>query len=64
MRVPANDLRVGDVLQLNDWQLHVVAVEFEAGAAVRTTEFDFLLHLKRDESVNVVRPDQGPPAAA
>jgi hypothetical protein len=54
MRVPARELAVGDVIRINDWRLHVVAVEHEIATAVLTAEFDFLLHFARTDSVDVI----------
>ena len=54
MKIPAGQLATGDVLHVNDWHLHVTAVERDLGTAVRTEEFDFLLHFGRDETVDVV----------
>ncbi|MCU1657933.1 MAG: hypothetical protein JWO57_2589 [Pseudonocardiales bacterium] len=54
MRIPALELAVGHVIRLNDWQLHVVAVEHDVATAVLTAEFDFLLHFARHDSVDVV----------
>jgi hypothetical protein len=56
MRVPARDIAVGDVLRVNDWQLHVVAVERDLATAVLTVEFGFLLHFTRDDVVDVLKP--------
>jgi hypothetical protein len=54
MRVPAQELAVGDVIRLNDRRLHVVAVEHDIATAVLTAEFDFLLHFARTDTVDVV----------
>ena len=54
MKIPARQLAVGDILRVNDWRLHVVAVEREIGTAVLTAEFDFLLHFTRDDMIHVV----------
>jgi hypothetical protein len=54
MKIPARELTVGDVLRLNDWQMHVIAVEHDLGTAVLTAEFGFLLHFTRDETVDIV----------
>jgi hypothetical protein len=63
MKIPAGQLATGDILHVNDWHLHVTAIERDLGTAVRTAEFDFLLHFTRDETVNIVtNPDL--PAAA
>jgi hypothetical protein len=56
MRVPARDIAVGDVLRVNDWELHVVAVERDLATAVLTAEFGFLLHFTRDDVVDVLKP--------
>ncbi|HEY3715722.1 MAG TPA: hypothetical protein VGL39_14450 [Jatrophihabitantaceae bacterium] len=64
MRIPARHLVVGDVLRINDWRLHVVAVEHDRATAVLTSEFEFLLHYTRDDSVDVVGAVQQAPAAA
>ena len=53
MRIRASELTVGDVMQLNDWQLHVLAIEREVGTAVLTAEFDFLLHFTGADLVQV-----------
>jgi hypothetical protein len=55
MKIRAGDLTTGDVLHLNDWRLHVLAVEPEVAVAVLTAEFDFLLHFARHDVVNVER---------
>jgi hypothetical protein len=54
MKIPARQLAIGDILRVNDWHLHVVAVEREIGTAVLTAEFDFLLHFTRDDIVDVL----------
>jgi hypothetical protein len=36
MQVQARDLTAGDVVELNDWSLHVIAVECEQAVAVMT----------------------------
>jgi hypothetical protein len=64
MRIRAGELAVGDVIQVNDWRLHVVAVEHELATAVLTAEFDFLLHFTRTEPVDVVGEVHDPSAAA
>jgi hypothetical protein len=64
MRIHAQDLAIGDVLRLNDWRLHVTAVEHDRATAVLTAEFGFLLHFTRDESVDVVPDVRQAPAAA
>jgi hypothetical protein len=56
MRIPVRDLRVGDVLQVNDWQLHVISVERDLATAVLTAEFGFLLHFTGDDVVDVLKP--------
>jgi hypothetical protein len=58
MRIHARDLAAGDILALNDWRLHVLAVEHEPVVGVRTTEFDFLIHFSKNEIVNVREPTQ------
>ncbi len=63
MRIPARDLTIGDVLLVNDWQLHVTAVEHEMATAILTSEFKFLLHFMRDDLVDVVGDVQERPLA-
>ena len=53
MRIPARDLAIGDVLQINDWQLHVINIERDQGMAVLTAEFDFLIHFAPEDIVQV-----------
>jgi hypothetical protein len=55
VRVLPNDLRVGDAIRLNDWDLHVLVVEPGARTAVRTAEFDFCLYFGDMDTVNIVR---------
>ena len=64
MKIPANQLAAGDILHVNDWRLHVIAVERDLGTAVLTAEFDFLLHFTRDDSVDVISTAGVPAAAA
>ena len=64
MRIPAEELRIGDLLRVNDWRLHVVAVDHDCGTAVLTAEFDFLLHFARRQAVEVDRDLDQPSAAA
>ncbi|MCW2656028.1 MAG: hypothetical protein JWR06_221 [Jatrophihabitans sp.] len=64
MRIPVRELAVGDVIRLNDWHLHVVAVENDIATAVLTEEFDFLLHFTRGESLDVLNRVHDPSAAA
>ena len=54
MRIPVRELTVGDILRLNDWQMHVTAVEHDLATAVLTSEFGFLLHFTRDQTVDIV----------
>ena len=63
MKIPARQLAIGDILRVNDWHLHVVAIEREIGTAVLTSEFDFLLHFTRDDTVDVIT-SSAPVAAA
>jgi hypothetical protein len=56
MQVRARDLAVGDVVELNDWSLHVIAVECERAVAVMTTELGFVIHFTSDEVVEVRAP--------
>ena len=53
VRIPARDLAVGDVLQINDWQLHVINIERDQAMAVLTAEFDFLIHFAPEDIVQV-----------
>ena len=53
MRIPARDLVVGDVVQLNDWKLHVIRIDRDETMAVLTSEFRFLLHFAQEDVVNV-----------
>jgi hypothetical protein len=53
MRIHAQDLATGDILNLHDWQLHVTGVDRDRAVAVRTAEFDFLIHFLSDELVDV-----------
>jgi hypothetical protein len=55
LAVHADELASGDILQMHDWQLHVLMVATELATAVRTAEFDFLLHFANDDVVDVVR---------
>jgi hypothetical protein len=64
MKIPARKLATGDVVRLNDWQLHVTAVKRDVGTAVLTAEFGFLFHFTRDEVVDVIEGVHTPPAAA
>jgi hypothetical protein len=64
MKIPAAQLATGDILQVNDWHLHVIAVERELGTAVLTAEFDFLLHFTREDTVDVITTAGIPAAAA
>ncbi len=58
MRIHAGDLATGDVLTLNDWRLHVIAVEHDHAVGVLTAEFDFLIHFRKDDLVDVRRHRQ------
>ena len=64
MKVSVRNLTVGDIVRLNDWQLHVVAVEHDVATAVRTAELGFLLHFTRDETVDILGNITQQPAAA
>ncbi len=55
MRIPVRQLTVGDTFRLNDWQMRVIAVEHDRATAVLTSEFGFLLHFTRDQTVDIVR---------
>jgi len=53
MRIPARDLVVGDVLDINDWRLHVINIERDQAMAVLTAEFAFLIHFAHEDLVSV-----------
>lgn len=53
MWVHARDLAVGDILELNDWLLHVTWVDRDAAVAVLTAELGFLIHFDREDVVTV-----------
>jgi hypothetical protein len=53
MQVQARDLTAGDGVELNDWSLHVIAVECEQAVAVMTTELGFAIHFTSDDVVEV-----------
>jgi hypothetical protein len=63
MNMSASELSAGDVFRINDWQLHVIAVERDVGIAVLTEEFGFLLHFARADVLDVVRTTCEPSAA-
>lgn len=54
MRIHAEELASGDVLQMHDWQLHVVTVDYDTATAVGTAEFDFPLHFAAGDVVDVL----------
>jgi hypothetical protein len=64
MRIPAQELSIGDIVRVHDWRLHVIAVDHDVGTSVLTEEFDFLLHFTQQESVEVEGRLRGPSAAA
>jgi glycogen synthase len=53
MRIRARELVVGDIVQVNDWQLHITGIECYDAVAVQTAEFGFLIHFGRDDTVTV-----------
>ena len=53
MRIPARDLVVGAVLDINDWHLHVINIERDQGVAVLTAGFAFLIHFAHEDLVTV-----------
>ena len=53
MRIPAHDLVAGDVLDINDWRLHVINIERDRAVAVLTAEFAFLIHFAHEDLVTV-----------
>lgn len=53
VRIPARDLAAGDVLHINDWQLHVINIELDQAIGVLTAEFDFLIHFAPEDIVQV-----------
>jgi hypothetical protein len=53
MRIHAEDLAVGDILVLHDWNLHIIEVGRDRAVTVLTAEFGFLLHFHRNEAVDV-----------
>jgi hypothetical protein len=53
MRIHAEDLAVGDILVLHDWNLHILEVGRDRAVTVFTAEFGFLLHFRRNEAVDV-----------
>ena len=64
MKITVRELATGDVIRVNDWQLHVVAVEHDIATAVLTAEFGFLIHFNRDDCVDVVSELRRPSVAA
>jgi hypothetical protein len=56
VRVRAQDLAVGDILALNDWNLHIIGVERDGAVSVCTAEFDFLIHFLPDEVLSIRAP--------
>jgi hypothetical protein len=64
MMIPARQLAIGDLLRVNDWHLHVIAVEREIGIAVLTAEFNFHLHFGGDDMVDIIISSGAPSAAA
>ncbi len=53
MRIHARDLAVGNILQVNDWHLHILRIERDNAVAVLTAEFGFLIHFGQDDFVTV-----------
>jgi glycogen synthase len=53
MRIHARDLTVGDIIQVNDWHLHVTSVERATATAIVTTEVSFPIHFADDEFVTI-----------
>ena len=53
MRISARDLAVGDVVQINDWRLHVIRIDHDQTLAVLTSEFDFLIHFAQEDVVTI-----------
>jgi hypothetical protein len=54
MRIHARDVAVGDILQINDWQLHIVRIERDIAVAILTAELGFLIHFCQDDMVTVL----------
>jgi hypothetical protein len=53
MRIRARDLAIGDVLHVDDWNLHVIKIERDQAMAVLTTEFAFLIHFAYEDFVRI-----------
>lgn len=52
--IAAKELHAGHIWHEHDWHLHITAVDVGAfGVAVATSEFNFLLHPRVDELVDV-----------
>lgn len=56
MKIRSQDLAVGDILEINGWNLHVIGVDRDRAVAILTTEFNFLIHFPRDEVVSIKAP--------
>lgn len=53
MRIHARELAVGDILQINDWHLHITRIDRDNAVAVLTAELGFLIHFCQDAVVTV-----------
>jgi hypothetical protein len=58
LSIRAQDLAVGDILALNDWNVHVIGVERDRAVGILTAEFDFLIHFLPDEVLSIRAPLQ------
>jgi hypothetical protein len=53
MRIHARDMAARDILEVNDWRLHITGIERDNAVALRTVKFAFVIHLGQDELVTV-----------
>jgi hypothetical protein len=56
MKILSQDLAVGDILEINGWNLHVIGVDRDRAVAILTAEFNFLIHIPRDKVVSIKAP--------
>jgi hypothetical protein len=53
MRIHARDITAGDIVQVNDWHLHVTRIEHALATTIITTEFDFPIRFGDNDLVTI-----------
>jgi hypothetical protein len=64
MKLPVSALRAGDTIRLNDWTLHILAVDRDARTGVLIAELSFAVHFDHHDRIEVIDRAKQPATAA